>query len=81
MLDGWLGFIHQLSYKFRYKNQAVGEDCPYSLVEESQLLKKLGIEGLIVFFGQALFLFRGPGIQLAAIIQQFIITLLNELLW
>ncbi|KAG9344137.1 hypothetical protein JZ751_012619 [Albula glossodonta] len=57
----------------------IGEDPPGSAVEPLQFLHQLGIEGLIVAAGHTLLLL-GRALQVAAVVQQLVVALLDELL-
>lgn len=74
-----LGRKHQIPEEADEAAQAVYHNRPSCLVEGLQLLQELGIEGLVFPFGQVRLCSRGP-LQVAVVIQQFVIALLDELL-
>lgn len=58
--------------------QTVPQDLPRGLVEHLELFHELGVEGLILLFGQVRLISCCP-LQVAVVVQQFVIAFLDEL--
>lgn len=74
-----LCYEHQVPEEGDETAQAVGQNLPCSLVEHLELFHKLGVEGLIFLFGQVR-LISCLSLQVAVVVQQFVIAFLDELL-